>query len=269
MTEFVEKPGPDADRHQPDQRRRVHPRARACSTACRPPGRTSRSSATCSRRSSAAGLYGYEASGYWLDIGTPERYLQGDLRHPRGQGQRPRSAGGSQRRRADARRRRRRSRAAIVAPGAGRRRLLGRDRRALVGDRSVLGEGVTVGEGARVECSVLLDGRAASAPARRSARRSSGPGVHDRRALPDRGRRRARRGRQDRVGQHACGRRAYLPGRGAARRSDQVLSTTRGSQLARRSRRSTAARQLDDILGAARSAPRRAVAGRVGEPRAR
>src|SRR6202012_3522731 len=23
-----------------------------------------------------AGLYGYEASGYWLDIGTPERYLQ-------------------------------------------------------------------------------------------------------------------------------------------------------------------------------------------------
>ncbi len=22
------------------------------------------------------GLYGYEASGYWLDIGTPERYLQ-------------------------------------------------------------------------------------------------------------------------------------------------------------------------------------------------
>ena len=23
------------------------------------------------------GLYGYEASGYWLDIGTPERYLQG------------------------------------------------------------------------------------------------------------------------------------------------------------------------------------------------
>jgi mannose-1-phosphate guanylyltransferase len=25
----------------------------------------------------ARGLYGYEASGYWLDIGTPERYLQG------------------------------------------------------------------------------------------------------------------------------------------------------------------------------------------------
>ena len=22
------------------------------------------------------GLYGYEGSGYWLDIGTPERYLQ-------------------------------------------------------------------------------------------------------------------------------------------------------------------------------------------------
>ena len=25
----------------------------------------------------ARGLYGYAASGYWLDIGTPERYLQG------------------------------------------------------------------------------------------------------------------------------------------------------------------------------------------------
>ena len=23
------------------------------------------------------GLFGYEASGYWLDIGTPDRYLQG------------------------------------------------------------------------------------------------------------------------------------------------------------------------------------------------
>ena len=23
------------------------------------------------------GLYGYEGSGYWLDIGTPDRYLQG------------------------------------------------------------------------------------------------------------------------------------------------------------------------------------------------
>src|SRR5665213_2954674 len=25
------------------------------------------------------GLYGYDASGYWLDIGTPERYLQGSF----------------------------------------------------------------------------------------------------------------------------------------------------------------------------------------------
>ena len=52
------------------------------------------------------------------------------------------------------------------------------------------------------------------------------PRRDDRRALPHRGRRRARRGGQDRVGKHACGRRAYLPGRGASRRSDQVLSTT-------------------------------------------
>ena len=29
------------------------------------------------------GLYGYARDGYWLDIGTPERYLQATLRHPR------------------------------------------------------------------------------------------------------------------------------------------------------------------------------------------
>ena len=38
--------------------------------------RRSRSSARCSRRWSATGLYGYLAEGYWIDIGTPERYLE-------------------------------------------------------------------------------------------------------------------------------------------------------------------------------------------------
>ena len=69
--------GSRADRDRPDQRRRLHHRAPTCSTGWRPPAPTSRSSARCSRRSSATGLYGYPADGYWLDIGTPERYLQG------------------------------------------------------------------------------------------------------------------------------------------------------------------------------------------------
>ena len=34
-------------------------------------------------------------SGYWLDIGTPARYLRGDVRHPRGEGRAPRSGASS------------------------------------------------------------------------------------------------------------------------------------------------------------------------------
>ena len=36
----------------------------------------SRSSARCFPRSIGGGLYGYDAAGYWIDIGTPERYLE-------------------------------------------------------------------------------------------------------------------------------------------------------------------------------------------------
>ena len=100
------------------------------------------------------GLYGYEASGYWLDIGTPDRYLRGTYDILEGKvstevGQELGSHGlalvdGAN---IDGR---------VVAPA-----LVGAAcsvaARALVGDRSVLGEGVTVGEGARVEASVLLE----------------------------------------------------------------------------------------------------------------
>ena len=41
-----------------------------------PPGRRSRSSARSSRGWSAQGLTGCALDGYWMDIGTPERYLQ-------------------------------------------------------------------------------------------------------------------------------------------------------------------------------------------------
>jgi mannose-1-phosphate guanylyltransferase len=102
-----------------------------------------------------SGLYGYAASGYWLDIGTPERYLQAtydilDRNVLTAVGRRIGAAGsliaddvmleGS-----------------VTSPavveggceiGAG----------AIVGGRSVLGAGVTVGAGAHIEGSVLLEG---------------------------------------------------------------------------------------------------------------
>ena len=101
------------------------------------------------------GLYGFEASGYWLDIGTPDRYLQGtfdilegnvrtelgaeleDARHVLAEGAR-----------ADGRL----VAPALVAEGS---RI---DAGAIVGGRVVLGSGVTIGPGSHVESSVLLDG---------------------------------------------------------------------------------------------------------------
>ena len=101
------------------------------------------------------GLYGYEASGYWLDIGTPDRYLQGTYDILEGKvttevGRRLQEArlmlvdGATVEGRVVA--------PALLAPGCT------VAVRALVGDRSALGEGVTIGEGARVESSVLLAG---------------------------------------------------------------------------------------------------------------
>jgi mannose-1-phosphate guanylyltransferase len=101
------------------------------------------------------GLYGYEASGYWLDIGTPDRYLQGTYDILEGKvstevGRRLQEArlmlvdGATVEGRVVA--------PALLAPGCT------VAARALVGDRSTLGEGVTIGEGARVESSVLLAG---------------------------------------------------------------------------------------------------------------
>jgi mannose-1-phosphate guanylyltransferase len=106
------------------------------------------------------GLYGFEASGYWLDIGTPERYLQGSFDILEGTvdtevGRRLSASGmtlvdGA---RIDGR---------VVAPA-----LLGSgavvEERAIVGGRAVLGFDVTIGEGAHVESSVLLDGSSVGA----------------------------------------------------------------------------------------------------------
>ena len=101
------------------------------------------------------GLYGYKAAGYWLDIGTPERYLQatfdileGDVRTE--VGRQVAAAGGVLRHGGDG--------AGIVHGPA----LVGADCRlaedAVVGSRSVLGRGVSVGRAAHIESSVVLDG---------------------------------------------------------------------------------------------------------------
>jgi mannose-1-phosphate guanylyltransferase len=101
------------------------------------------------------GLFGYGAAGYWLDIGTPERYLQGTYDILEGN---VRTELG-----------RRLSESGLVlqdgAPVAGRvvaPALLGVgcevSAGAIVGGRTVLGRGVTVGAGTHVESSVLLDG---------------------------------------------------------------------------------------------------------------
>jgi mannose-1-phosphate guanylyltransferase len=101
------------------------------------------------------GLYGYEASGYWLDIGTPARYLQATYDILEGNvmtqvGKRLQAAGmrllpengiGGR----------------VAAPA-----LIGEGceiaEGASIGGRVVLGRGVKIGAGARIEASVLLDG---------------------------------------------------------------------------------------------------------------
>ena len=103
----------------------------------------------------ANGLFGYAADGYWLDIGTPERYLQGTFDILEGNvrteiGRRLGDAGLALRDGATIEGR-------VVAPalvGAGSEVAEG----AIVGGRTVLGRDVTVAAGAHIESSVLLDG---------------------------------------------------------------------------------------------------------------
>jgi mannose-1-phosphate guanylyltransferase len=103
------------------------------------------------------GLYGFEASGYWLDIGTPERYLQatydileGEVRTEVGrevaraggvllEGDSTAVAGSVHG-------------PALIGPGC----VVAAD--ATVGGRTVLGPGATVEAGAHINSSVLLAG---------------------------------------------------------------------------------------------------------------
>jgi mannose-1-phosphate guanylyltransferase len=104
------------------------------------------------------GLFGYEASGYWMDIGTPPRYLQatydildGEIMTEIGralaasggvlwEGADGAGAGGSVHAPAVI------GSGCVIAAGA------------TVAGRTVLGAGVTLGPGAHVDSSVLLDG---------------------------------------------------------------------------------------------------------------
>ncbi len=101
------------------------------------------------------GLYGYEAKGYWLDIGTPERYLQGtfDILEGNVVTAVGRDLAQSEGASADGAVIHGRLVApALVGPGSE----IGRS--AIVGGRAVLGEAVSVGAGAHIESSVVLDG---------------------------------------------------------------------------------------------------------------
>jgi mannose-1-phosphate guanylyltransferase len=103
------------------------------------------------------GLFGFEAHGYWLDIGTPDRYLRGtfdilECNVNTEIGTRVHQAAG------------------VLVQGDADRvtgtvhaaAVLGPECRlapdSIVGPRTVLGRGVTVGAGAQIEASVLLDG---------------------------------------------------------------------------------------------------------------
>ncbi len=101
------------------------------------------------------GLYGFVAEGYWLDIGTPERYLQGTFDILEGNVQTELGA-----RLEDARRTLVDGAAVdgrVVAPA-----LVGEQSTiaagAIVGGRVALGRGVSIAAGAHVESSVVLDG---------------------------------------------------------------------------------------------------------------
>ena len=101
------------------------------------------------------GLYGYTSDGYWLDIGTPERYLQATFDILEGI---VRTDAGGRLAAADlALADGAQVEGRIVAPalvGPGCRIAAG----AVVGGRTVLGAGVEVAEGAHIDTSVVLAG---------------------------------------------------------------------------------------------------------------
>src|SRR4051812_31866168 len=102
-----------------------------------------------------AGLYGHVAEGYWLDIGTPERYLEGTFDILEGTvhtGVQERLGDGFVEVASDVENAGRIVPAAIVEQGC----RIGADAR--IGGRVVLERGVSVGARTNIERSVVLDG---------------------------------------------------------------------------------------------------------------
>jgi mannose-1-phosphate guanylyltransferase len=101
------------------------------------------------------GLFGFEAEGYWIDIGTPERYLQGTFDILEGN---VRTEIGS----ALEESRGVLSSGSVIEGRAVAPAVIGEHSRveasATVGGRAVLGAGVTIGEGSHIEDAVLMDG---------------------------------------------------------------------------------------------------------------
>ena len=119
------------------------------------------------------GLFGFEASGYWKDIGTPERYLEATFEILEGDvgtevGREVAAAGGVLRRGG--------SGPGIVHPPALVESECQLAADAVIGSRSVLARGVSVGSGAHIESSVVLEGATIGAGTRITSS-IIGPGV--------------------------------------------------------------------------------------------
>lgn len=155
VEEFLEKPGPDQTVHTSLVNAGAYILEREVLAGMAPAGTVISIERDLFPTLVDNGLYGYQASGYWLDIGTPDRYLQAtfDIMESLVTTEVGRRLASVAMRLLDG--------AAVegrvVGPavlgdgcevGAG----------AIVGGSVVLGRGVKIGEGARVERSVLLDG---------------------------------------------------------------------------------------------------------------
>ena len=154
VTEFVEKPALRPDRHAQHLGRRLRARARGARPARARPARLDRARRLpAARRQRPLRL---RAENYWLDIGTPERYLEATfdiLEGTVGTAFAERAGDGYLVRRADASR---------TAGGSSRRRssraAAGSRDGARVGGRVVLETGVMVGANTTIERAVVMRG---------------------------------------------------------------------------------------------------------------
>ncbi len=154
VSEFVEKPSPDeADTNLINAGAYILERSVVEEMA--EPGTTISIERDVFPKLVQRGLFGYEAEGYWIDIGTPERYLQGTFDILEGKvrteiGPALEDADGVLVGAASVEGR-------TVAPVViGEGSVIAAS--ATVGGRAVLGRDVTVGAGSQIEDAVLLDG---------------------------------------------------------------------------------------------------------------